>query len=98
MGTYLAGTTCRAYAKRQAEAWFKSPACGPGSFLWICDRLELDAEAVRRQVLKTPSKATAGQPSAPTTFAKTRFTTTPKHGRQQGKSSGKLVLTLLRAL
>lgn len=56
VGTYLAGAACKALAVRRAEAWFKSPACGPGSVLWICDRLGLDAAAVRRQVLKTSSE------------------------------------------
>jgi hypothetical protein len=31
--------------------WFASDNCEPGSFLWICDHLELDAKSIRREAL-----------------------------------------------
>lgn len=72
MAMYVPGGILKAHARRQAEAWVKSEACGPGSFLWICDLLALDVAAVRRQVLKTPPgalvariKAVDGRPGRP---------------------------------
>lgn len=56
LNTYLPPVV-RTCVQRSAKTWIESPVCGPGSFLWICDRLGLDAEAVRRQVLKAPSRA-----------------------------------------
>lgn len=34
-----------------AEAWFKSDVSDVGSFLWICDILDLSAEAIRKSLL-----------------------------------------------
>jgi hypothetical protein len=34
-----------------ALQWFKSEVCEVGSFLWICDLLELDPGAVRAQLI-----------------------------------------------
>jgi hypothetical protein len=37
--------------RRSARAWFLATAETPGSFLWICHTLSLDAGAVRKRVL-----------------------------------------------
>jgi hypothetical protein len=34
------------------QKWFKSKANRVGSFLWICRHLNLDSEAIRKEVLK----------------------------------------------
>lgn len=38
-----------------ARLWFESDNHEPGSFLWICDHLELEASSIRRGVLERPS-------------------------------------------
>jgi hypothetical protein len=38
---------------RPARAWFESTKHGPGSFIWICDHLEINASWIRRQVFET---------------------------------------------
>lgn len=35
---------------QKAQAWVKSPATKPGSFLWFCDEFDLDFGAVRRAI------------------------------------------------
>ena len=37
--------------RRSARAWFVSSDEAPGSFLWICHTLSLEAAAVRKRVL-----------------------------------------------
>ena len=37
-------------ATRAAECWFQSPATVVGSFLWVCDALNLDPGDVRQNV------------------------------------------------
>lgn len=36
----------------EEQKWFKSKANRVGSFLWICRHLNLDSEAIRKEVLK----------------------------------------------
>lgn len=38
--------------QRDARAWFSSPRFTTGSFLWICDVLNLDPDAVKRSTLQ----------------------------------------------
>jgi hypothetical protein len=38
------------HTKAAAEAWFNSTSQEVGTFLWICEALGLDANAVRRSV------------------------------------------------
>jgi hypothetical protein len=40
------------------KAWFTSNEYVPGSFLWICDQLDLDASTIRRRVLEIPEQRT----------------------------------------
>ena len=35
------------YLSRRAAAWFQSKWKGPGSFLWVCEMLDFDPQAVR---------------------------------------------------
>ena len=37
----------------RARLWFTSNNYRPGSFLWICENLELNARAIRRAVLRS---------------------------------------------
>lgn len=46
-------TSADARLRRLAQAWFDSTKHGPGSFLWICDHLEINASWLRRQVFET---------------------------------------------
>jgi hypothetical protein len=44
--------------------WFVSDDYEPGSFLWICDHLELDASAIRRAALESrPPKFSRAVPA-----------------------------------
>jgi len=45
-------TRCR-YLRANALAWFSSRSYEPGSFLWVCDILGLEASAVRREVFRS---------------------------------------------
>ena len=36
--------------RENAEQWLKSDAETPGSFLWVCELLELTPSAVRREI------------------------------------------------
>jgi hypothetical protein len=36
----------------RARFWFNSSKTGPGSFLWVCENLELDPKSIRRRVLE----------------------------------------------
>jgi hypothetical protein len=38
--------------RRLARAWFDSNKHGPGSCLWICDHLEINAASLRRQLFE----------------------------------------------
>jgi hypothetical protein len=38
-----------------SRQWFESGNYEPGSYLWICDHLEIDALAIRAQVLASDS-------------------------------------------
>ena len=38
--------------RRLARAWFDSTKHGPGSCLWICDHLEINAAWLRRQLFE----------------------------------------------
>jgi hypothetical protein len=40
------------------RGWFTSNEYVPGSFLWICDHLELDASTIRRRVWKIAEQHT----------------------------------------
>jgi len=44
----------------QAQAWFLSDQVTPGSFLWVCSWLGLNAEKIRRR-LSQPIDITAAQ-------------------------------------
>ena len=49
------GTACgdnahREIHQRNAIAWFKSDADGPGTLKWICEQIDLDVDEVRRIV------------------------------------------------
>ena len=44
---------------KRARAWLTSDRYGPGSFLWICDNLELDASSIRRRVFEIAQGLTA---------------------------------------
>ena len=46
-------TSADARLCRLARAWFESTKHGPGSFLWICDHLEINPTWLRRQVFET---------------------------------------------
>jgi hypothetical protein len=46
-------TSANARLSRPARAWFESTKRGPGSFLWICDHLEINASWIRRRVFET---------------------------------------------
>jgi hypothetical protein len=35
----------------RTRLWFASDTYEPGSFLWICDHLEIDATSIRREAL-----------------------------------------------
>jgi hypothetical protein len=52
--------------RRSARAWFLSAEETPGSFLWICHTLSLDAGAVRKRVLTaSPSQLSFLMSDAP---------------------------------
>lgn len=52
--------------RRSARAWFLSSDETPGSFLWICHTLSLEAPAVRKRVLTaSPSELSAMISDAP---------------------------------
>ena len=42
----------------RARAWFASDYYEPGSFLWICDHLELDALAIRHRAFEIADRRT----------------------------------------
>jgi hypothetical protein len=42
----------RAQLQQSTRAWFASNQKTPGSFLWVCDRLELNPEWIRRGLNK----------------------------------------------
>ena len=43
-------TAAKESLQRIARAWFLSSNRDPGSFLWVCDRLDLEPTAVRHRV------------------------------------------------
>jgi hypothetical protein len=45
-------TSANARLRRLAGVWFASTKHGPGSFLWICDHLEINASLVRRRLFE----------------------------------------------
>ena len=56
--------------RRSARAWFLSAEETPGSFLWICHTLSLDAGAVRKRVLTaSPSQLTVMISDAPSVLS-----------------------------
>jgi hypothetical protein len=47
---YGVGKRARPRAQYFARLWFKSANRDVGSFLWICDELELEPSSVRRRI------------------------------------------------
>jgi hypothetical protein len=58
----------------RTRLWFASDNYGPGSFLWICDSLELDALSVRRAALlqRQPGALLLSETSEPTSLGQSR--------------------------
>jgi len=49
---------CRDAARRAAWGWIVSRNMHVGSFLWVCEQLDLDADAVRLAVLRSSADET----------------------------------------
>lgn len=69
--------------RRSARAWFLSKTETPGSFLWICHTLSLDAGAVRKRVLTaSPSQLSLLLSDAPVVLAETSTVETQQESEE----------------
>ena len=60
----VSGFTCerqRSLIQRRARAWFASNYYETGSYLWVCDLLELEPSWVRRRMIRVLSSGDGKQ-------------------------------------
>jgi hypothetical protein len=66
------GRDCAEVQQRSAKKWFDSRAINPGSFLWVCNLLDVNSpELLRRRLLEeaAPRKVTANRTVRPMAFS-----------------------------